>query len=841
MTRYVLKTLVTHLRNGLVLYLLTVVGVALGVASVLCIQIINRNAIGAFEAGLRAVSGEADLSILGRTPTFPERLYPEVLAEAGVAAAWPLYRVDVALTGREALFLEIIGVDLFAPTRLPWRGDPGDLSGALRQPGWVAIAPALAGRLGVSLGDALEATHGSRRVRLLVGALIDFQRLSPQASHRLAVMDIAQTQSLLGRPGELHQIDVRLAEGATLADLVSRLSTRLGPAVQILTPEARTAEAAGLLGAFRLNLTALSLISLVVGLFLVHTTTQAALVRRRPEFGLLRALGATRGQVARLILAEAAILGTLGVLLGVPLGYWAASANVDVVSATLTNLYLLDEIESLHVSPWLAGLAALIGIGGALAGALLPALDMSRRETRALLAAFTLHEPVRASARSLAAAGVAVLVLSGAWVWLGGRNWKPSGFVLGLALLLAIPLLTPLLVQRICGRVRVRGFGFAYSLKSLGARLQATAFAVASLAIAVSMLIGITLMIGSFRRTVEVWVNTTVRADVYITTESWARAGSAATLDEPLVARLAGAPGVAFVDRLRKFSAYAGDRRIAVAGVDMTLPGRERRFTLVDGDPAETLRRVRDDGAVLVSEPLARKARLAVGDHLSIAGPRGDLAFRIGGVYYDYSTEGGAVVMDLRTMNARYGTDAIQSLALYLQPGRDPDRVIDELKARLPDAPLLFRSNRRLREEIFEIFDQTFAVTRLLQAMSLLIAVSGITLTLLVLARERISELALCRSLGALRRQLFWIFVGKGLGIALVALGLGLVGGIALAGILILVINRAYFGWTIQMHWPWGAMLQQLATIVGAAILASLYPALRASQTPATELSRDDL
>jgi putative ABC transport system permease protein len=839
--RYALRTFVAHVRAGPVLYLLTVLGVALGVASIVCIQIINRNAISAFQAGLEAVSGEAHLSVLGRTPTFPERLYPEILAEAGVAAAWPLYRVDVALAGRETVFLEVAGVDLFAPRRWPWQGEPGELGAALERPGWAALSPRLASRLGFRVGDRVLVTSGSRRVGLTIGALVDFRRANPQASERLAVMDIAQAQSLLGRPGELSQVDVRVADGADVATVAARLEARLGPSVRVLTPEQRSAQATDLLGAFRLNLTALSLVSLLVGLFLIHESTQAGLTRRRLEFGVLRSLGATRGQVLGLILGEVGLLGLLGVLLGLPLGYWAAAANVEVVSATLTNLYLLDAIESLEVPAWIVGLAALIGVGGALAGGLVPALDVGRRETRALLSAFTLHERMSAAARPAFAAGCAVVTLAGLGFWWLGRAWRPAGWGLAIALFVAIPLVTPFVVERACRGIRVRGFGLAYSLKSLGARLQTTAFAVASLAIAVSMLIGITLMIGSFRRTVEVWVETTVRADVYVSTPTWARQGPEATLDDALVSALGGQPGVAYVDRLRKLYVHTGDRRIAVSGIDMTLPRRERRLALLAGDRADAFRRVRDEGAVLVSEPLARKAGLAVGDRLRVGGPRGDLEFAVAGVYYDYSTEGGAAVMDLRTMTRHFGPGQIQSLALYLEPGREPDRVVDELRARFGDQPLVIRENRRLRAEIFAIFDQTFAVTRILQAMSLVIAVSGITLTLLVLARERVSELALCRSLGATRRQLFVVFVGQGLGMGVLAVALGLLGGAALAAILVFAINRAYFGWTIQLAWPWGPVLRQVATILGAAVVASLYPALAASRVPATELSRDDL
>ncbi len=841
MVRYFANSLGAQLRAGGSLYFLTVFGVALGVASVLSIQIVNYNALAAFEGTVRAVSGEADLSVLGRTPAFPEHLYADVLAVEGVAAAWPLYRVDVALADRDRFFLEVLGVDFFTPMRIPWRGDPGDVSAALKGDGWSAVTPALAARFGWAVGDTFEVHSGVRRVRLRVGALVDFQELSPLASRKLVVMDIAQAQALLGRRGELHQIDVRTAGGADRDGVRSRLQARLGPRVRVATPGQRSEQAEGLLSAFRLNLTAMSLISLFVGLFLVYSSTQAGLVRRRAEFGLLRSLGATRAQVLALILGEVALLGVLGVLLGLPLGYWAAEANLEVVSATLTNLYLLEEISSLSLPRWLYGLGVAIGMGGALAGALAPALDMSRRDTRALLSAFPLQERTGSLVLRLFSAGMGILAAAGIWYLGWGREWKHAGFVLCVALLIGLPLCAPFTIRQVCGRVRVSGFGLGYSLKGLGVRIRTTSFAVASLAIAVSMLVGITLMIGSFRRTLEVWVNASIRADVYISPASWRGRGTEGILEDDLVEALSGHPGVAAVDRLRGFPAWSGDRQIGLAGVDMALPGGEARFPLLDGDVDEAYRMVREERAVFVGETLARAVDKWTGDEIAVSGPDGEMRFPVAGVYYDYHTGGGAVVMDLKTLETFFGPGPVNGAALFLKPGWDGDTVIDSLKARFSDAPLLIRSNRRLRDEVYRIFDQTFLVTRILQGMSLLIAVCGIMLMLLVLVREQVSELALYRAVGARRRQVFWVFLGQGMGFGLLGLGLGLVGGVLLAGILVFEINRAYFGWTIQVHWPWGPVLQQVAAILAAAVLASLYPAVRASRTPATELGRDDL
>jgi putative ABC transport system permease protein len=280
---------------------------------------------------------------------------------------------------------------------------------------------------------------------------------------------------------------------------------------------------------------------------------------------------------------------------------------------------------------------------------------------------------------------------------------------------------------------------------------------------------------------------------------------------------------------------------VALAGVEMGIPAGETRFPLLDGARDSALAQVRSTRAVLISEPLARKTGLWRGDSLPLFTSRGEERFAVAGVYYDYSSENGTVIMDIGTLADAFGPGPVNSIALYLDPDRSADAVIGEIRARFPDTPLLLRSNRALRAEVFTIFDQTFAVTRILQVMALLIAVCGITLTLLVLARERLPELALYRALGAHPRQILGLFLTEGTGIGALGLVLGLVGGIQLAAILVFVINRAYFGWTIQVAVPALTLAWQAATILGAAALASVYPALRASRTTAVELSRDDV
>jgi putative ABC transport system permease protein len=286
--------------------------------------------------------------------------------------------------------------------------------------------------------------------------------------------------------------------------------------------------------------------------------------------------------------------------------------------------------------------------------------------------------------------------------------------------------------------------------------------------------------------------------------------------------------------------AWAGGRRVSLSGIDAALPGGEARVQLAAGDPAQAMQALRG-GAALVSEPLARKAGLAPGGRLAVRGAAGEVALPIAGVYRDYGAEAGAALVDLATFARLFGAGPPSNAALYLAPGGDPEAAVAALRAELAGHALQIRSNRSLRGEVLAIFEQTFAVTRLLQAMGLVIAAAGVTLSLLVLARERRAELALYRALGATRGGLARLFLGRGLAIGLVGLALGAAGGFALAAVLVLVVNPAFFGWSLGVFVPWAQLAGQALAILLAAALASLYPALAASRTPAAELSRDAL
>ena len=843
--------------------LLAVAGVALGTGSVVTVQVLTRGAVAAFDATVDLLGGDADAVVVGHGGRLDEALYPVVLGTEGVASATPLLeaRVVVRRAGDQgpSRRVPLYGLDLLAPQggALQPPTEAGSPLGptapptAGSSPGLpAAVSVRLAAALSLRPGHSLEVARGSAWATVVVARVLD---ASAPASDRgpMLVMDVAAAQDVLGDVRWISRVNVRLRPGASPEEVLERLASRLDGRALLSSPADQRAEARRLLSAFRVNLSALASTSVFVGLFLVYGTTRASLSRRRAETAVLRSLGATRGQVLGATLAEAGVLGTAGSALGVLLGYAAALANLESVSGTVVDLYLLATIRTVEVPVhvWLLALAG--GCAGTVAGAAGPAVELCTAPVAELLSERRTRLRWRSVSKTLALAGAALLVLLLIGFAVGGHRWRHAGFVLAAGIMVWTAMSAPALVSA-AGRVagRSRGFGWRFALGGLPVRLHTSGVAVAGVAVAFAMLVGTTVMVGSFRDTFRAWLNATVRADVYLSAAAWTGATDQGGVAGELTDRLRALPGVAALDPLRGFHGYADDLPVALRGVnfrpDSTAePFVSDRFLFMKGDPAAVFPAV-GAGAVAISEPLARRAGAWQGDSISVRTASEAVRAEVAGVYYDYGSDRGSVSMDLATMEAWFGPGEPQGVAVHLDlggaigepaaassetagEGEGRAAAIEAVRLAATPYPVVVRTNGALRNEALRIFDQTFAVTLLLQAMALAVAAAGVALSLLVMAREEEVDTATCRALGATRGQVFRFQLGKGAGLAGLGALLGLVGGGALAAVLIYVTNRAYFGWTVQFGVPAVSLLQQCAALALAAVASSWWPALRAA------------
>jgi putative ABC transport system permease protein len=819
---------------------LTVVAVALGVAVVLAIALAGNAAAGSFRSSLESLAGDSDLEVIAAGGV-PEQVM-------GTLAALPYaLRVRPRLEGLATAVdlgrtAPLIGLDLVAEANTGASGTPaigsGDSNDFANWDGvWVSsdLGPRPGGQVRLRIND-------HTRAYTILGVLEGSADLGS-----VIVMDIAEAQRELGRAGRVDRIHLKVPPEPSLAEWQQRLRAALPEGVEVRPVGSQTEDNRRMLGAFRLNLRVLSYIALVVGAFLIYNTISVSVVRRRPEIGIVRALGASRRAVLAAFLGEAACLGLAGGVLGCLLGRLMAIGALRLVAATVESLYLTSRPAPLELtfSSWIYALA--IGAGVAVVAALAPAREAS------------LVSPVEAMARgerelaarlhqrrdlwlalALAAAGTVSALAPQA----GGMPL--FGYAAALFLVGSSALAMPALVHGLTGLTggilrRLLGVEAMLAARSMNGSLRRTAVLVGALSTAIAMMASVGIMVGSFRETVRLWMENQLQADFYLRPAGAAAAGQHPTLAADLPQRLESVPGVAFVDRFRAYGISFQGLPATLAGADMRAAGGYRRLTFLSGRPAaEVYALLLDSDAAIVSEPFAHKHRLRAGDRLTLPLAGAQRSFRVEDVYYDYSTEAGYILLDRATLLKYLPDPAPSNLAVYLAPGAAPVAVRAGIEQATAGRSVLIAANRNLREQAIRVFDRTFLVTYALEAVSVLVAVIGIAGALLALVVNRRREFGVLRFLGASTGQIRkWILVEAGL-IGLLASVAGLLLGLALSLILIYVVNKQSFGWTIQFHWPVAVLMGSLALVYLATLAAGLYPARIAARLNPIEVIHEE-
>jgi putative ABC transport system permease protein len=852
------RIILRHLRAEWGKLLLSVVGVAIGVAVFVAIRLANTTAFGAFSSSLDAVAGRANLQAVSADGRgFDESLIATLRETAAVEAATPVIEqyaqvvdsAELAEPGRGAPVL-VFGIDVFSEGKLrSYRFEQGRQDGGtglefLLRRNAIIITSTLARSLGIGVGDSLRLIAAGRRIAFGVAGVIVPEGTASALGGRFALLDIASAQEVFGRVGRLDRIDLLVPERQ--ASDIARYLTSLAPTGVVIEPPARrNAQTLRMLDAFDLNLTALAFIALFVSMFIIYNTMLTSTLRRRRELGILRAVGATRATIVRLFLAEAAMIGLLGVAAGLPLGIALARLALDQVVRTVSALYILTVAEHIVIDARTLVIGGALGLLASVVSALPPALEAARVHPRETFSIQTFESHVSRRYGWIVLASLAALLAS----WLASLRGQATnspilGFVGAGLVLVGIALLTPLVLRasdRVLGRALKRVVGVegelasAYLMQSLGR----ASTAIAALMTAIAMLVGISTMVGSFRRTVELWMRQTLTADLYLTMSSNRLASSAIAPMPPEVLRyLDSLPEASHVDALRRLRATYRGRTIAVSGARLSMPADDASLTFLEGSFAAVMRAL-DGGAIAVSESFAIRFGRRTGDTIVLATPSGARSLRIAGVYYDYTTDAGAVMMRRATFAQLYRDTSVSNAAVYLRDPSDLDRVRDAIGRRFASRySLLVYSNRTVREEALKVFDQTFAITYALQIVAMIVAAIGVANTLAALVVERSREIGILKAIGASGGQIrSKTLVQAGL-IGLASQALGTVAGLLLSAILIYVINRVSFGWTIQFVFSPEIIGFSALLVLATAFVSGIVPANRAARRPVAEVVR---
>ncbi|MFA4903910.1 MAG: FtsX-like permease family protein [Desulfobaccales bacterium] len=860
--------------------ILGILGIALGTAVYLSISLAAASALQSFQNGVTAVTGKAQWRI--QTPGSPldESLFVTVRQLPMVEAAAPAVESVLDLAGHNQGPVLLLGIDPFSER--PFRDyefshDHG-LSDAVwseffTRPGSALVGRPLASRLNVKPGDTLPVMVGPRRHDLKIVGIFDAKSGLYPFDGAVLLMDMGPAQELLDRAGGLDYIDV-IGAGPD-ADVQTALQKALPPGVEVVRPAAQGSRAEGLVASYRLNLAVLSAIALFVGMFLIYQSVTLSVVRRRREIGLLRTLGMTPGQVLLLFLAEGLASGLVGGLLGLILGVGLARGVLGVMTQNLSSLYMPVVAHEVWVRGGLMLQAWGLAVIATLAAALLPAREAARTQVRAVWHREELEEKIESRAGAIFVWGCVALVLAGAgasWKLGAGPPWP--GFVAAFLILLGFALLTPL-AARMLGLglqpVFRKIFGPAGDLgcRYLAGSLSRSAVSIAALACALGMLIAVTVMIGSFRQTVNDWISRAISGDIFFGPAVFSTAAYDQYLPPEILPELKQDPDIKDIYLYRCVRIPFKDRYILVIGGSFEVLARHGGLWFRRGDTAEIMMEVGGEGQgleargqglgkedfgksrsnyeirrpetenskpetagmVVISEPLAEAFRLHEGGVIDLPTPSGPQKLTIAGVFYDYRTDGPSVWMDISQFRRFWPDTHLNAVRLYL---KDPAKI-PQVQARLQERyghryHLLSLSHRELRGGILKIFDETFALTYALEGVAVVVAVFGIITTFLVLVMERERELALLQAIGASHRQILgMVLVESGLA-SFLSFGLGAGCGSVLSLLLIFVINKQAFGWTIQLHMVPGIYIQTFCLVVGLGLAAAAYPAWRAMQ-----------
>ncbi len=836
------------------LSLLNLLALAVGVAAIVAIQTVNETALRSFRASLDLVAGRPDFTVEGQGFRLPETILPLLRQDPAVREVTPTLTLIASLPSHPGEFLHLIGVDPFSNSELvTYRLEdtlrsPTDAIAFVSEPNTIALTRSLAQRLHLQPGDDILAVSAGNQARLRVRFLLEPSPDLLGADDHLAIADIATLQASFGLAGQVDRIEALLRPDASgkitapRAALLDRLAPHLPAHARAGSPERRGQEVEKMLGAVQLNLTALSLIALVVGMFLVTNTVAANVVRRRAEIGLLRALGLSRPSVVTLIVAESVLLGLIGSALGIFLGLQVARTLLQSVASTVTSHYVLLSMQEIMVNPWsllAAGLAGLLAAGlaawwPARQASLVSPVDALQPGNSADRASLPPYPFLRAALACL----VLTFVFSATALY--GRIPR-TGFLAALSILLASAFLAPPL-GRLLSLLPTLPLSTPILARSAFTRgLHRHGLAAAALSVAVAMAIGVTIMVHSFRATVDQWIGESIQADLFIAPSTNLIAGALEPLDPQAETLALATAGVQAVGTYREIRLFLNGLPTKLAACKLDVLRLHNPLTFLSSLPEDPYELCQKKDYAIISENFARRRQLKIDDTISLPTPTGTHPLKVAAIFRDYTSESGIILLDRATYRRLTHDQGLTSLAIHLQSGISPQTVGDSLREQLrPRGEFLIYSQAGLRDEALRIFDRSFAVTALLRTLAIAVAALGVTLSLTALGIERTREIGILRATGATRGQILRTIMTESAYLGTTGIVLGLLTGFAVALVLMQVINRAFFGWTIDWHTPYPSLIGIVFGMMAACLLASLPPAWRAAHLSPAEALRSE-
>ncbi|ALK97151.1 multidrug ABC transporter substrate-binding protein [Massilia sp. WF1] len=813
--------------------LLAVLAIAVGVAMGFAIHLINAAAFNEFSAAIQSLAGQADLQVGGREAQFDQGIYPRLATHQGVAIASPVLEVNAALAGRPGA-LHIVGLDAlragYVTPDLAGVPEPGRGADLLADD-TIFLSPAAQSWLGLRTGDTLHLRAGTADVALRVAGPI----LRARSGQRLAVMDIGALQWRFRQLGKLSRVDLKLREGVDRAaferSLAAELESSFPGRFTVAAPNDAQQESRNnnLSRAYRVNLTVLALVALFTGAFLVFSTQALSVLRRRSQFALLRVLGLPRRLLLRQVLIEGASLGVIGSLAGIGAGYALAAAALAFFGGDLGAGYFSGVKPAVHFTPLAACVFFLLGLGVALLGCAAPAWEAARARPAVALKSGNDETALERLSRiwpSLLCLGAAAACAFAPPVF----ELPLFGYIAVALLLIGGIGLMPRLAAsafRLLNRVQMRRQATHSSpapspVLSLALARLANAPGQASIALggvlaSFSLMVAMGIMVASFRVSVDDWMLHILPADLYVRTANGGNTGGLGPAEQAAIAGLPGAAQAAFL-RTRPLTLDPARPAINLIARDLDAADPGRMLALV-GAPAAA---PAGELPVWVSEAMTDLYGFHTGQRITLPLGGRRQRFFVAGVWRDYANQTGSVVVRLADYRRLTGDGTVTDAALWAAKGSSADALAARLRALPFGAILQLASPGEIRAASLKIFDRSFAVTYLLEAIAIAIGLSGVAATFSAQTLARAREFGMLRHVGVSRGQVLKILALEGGALTVLGVATGFALGLLISLILVFVVNPQSFHWTMQLHLPWPLLGSVAAVLVLAAVATAL-------------------
>ena len=823
--------------------LLSIIGVSIGVAVVVAIDIANTSAQKAFEISVENVTGTATHQITGGPLGMDESIYTDFIMQFPEIEASPVVEGYVKLEGET---IHLMGLDIFSSSymtdEMSGTFDMSALS-LLVVPRTVLIPYVMADRMDIANGDMITVSiAGSETEVKVIGNVGDEDDSKIDG---LLVADISTSQELLGKTGVIDNISLVITEDDK--DILTAIEEWLPVEMSLISTAAGNESTLNMTSAFRTNLTAMSMLALLVGMFLIYNTMTFSVLQRRGLLGSLRVLGATRREIFSEVLIEAFFISIIGTGIGVILGVVLGQGLVKLVAGTIDSLYFTLTVTTFEISSGIFIKGILLGVVTSLVASFIPAFEAAASRPQIVRFRSVIESLAQKLLPKITLAGLGMIGISVVILFLSESSLIAgfaSLFLLVIGFALCVPMIAELIskylgifMNKVGSKTSVL---YKMAVTGIAGSISRTGTAIAAMVVAISVVIGMGIMIDSFRTTVQLWMQQAIQGDVYVNTMENVSSTAETPLPYELVEQIVALDGIEAAKGLKTVFLITD---YGTVETDVITPVEQCRteYQLKNGNALPAWERLKNGEAVYISEPLAYKHNLSVGDTITFTTEQGKQEYAISGIYYDYSSDAGKIIMAQSVYIKYWHDDTIASLGLYLENTDDKDAIMTAVKAIVADAAgITVTDSFTIRGNVLDLFDRTFLITRVLEFLAIIVAFIGILSALMAYQLEKIKELGILRAAGVTPRQI-WSMTGLQTGLMGAISGiLAIPLGIFMSIILIQTINIRSFGWSIQMSIGALTIIEAMAIAIVASLLASVYPSWRMSKTSPAEALREE-